>query len=68
MIVLKATETQFKILNGFTNGNSILNFVKDSKGNWIVGLSVLTDDAFLGIRSKLQSFKRIEFTPILETI
>ena len=68
MIVLKANETQFKMLNGFANGNSVLNFVKDSKENWIVGLSVLTDDAFLGIRIQLESLKRIEFIARLETI
>lgn len=68
MIVLKANNEQYNALNGFQNGNSILQFVKDADDNWIVGKSVLTDDAFLDIRADLEALEEIDFSPILEDI
>lgn len=63
MKVLKATELQYNELNGYRNGNSLLQFAKDANGNWVVGKSVLTDDAFLDIRSKLQELEEINHNP-----
>lgn len=68
MIVLKANTEQYNALNGYKKGNSILNFAKDGSENWIVGLSVLTDAAFLEIRNDLKSLERIDFAPKVETI
>lgn len=68
MIVLKATQEQYNALNGYKNGNSILNFAKDGNGNWIVGLSVLTDPAFLEIRNQLSALEKIDYVPQQEEI
>lgn len=61
MIVLKATVAQYKSLNGFENGLSILQFAKDGNDNWIVGIEVLTDPEFEQIRTKLNELKQIEY-------
>lgn len=61
MIVLKATLAQYKTLNGFQNGLSILQFAKDGNDNWIVGIEVLTDPDFEPIRTKLNELKQIEY-------
>ena len=63
MIVLKATQQQFEALNGYQNGNSILEFTTDANGNYIVGKSVLTDSAFEAIREQLEQLEEIEFEP-----
>ena len=68
MTVLTATEAQYNALNGYTNRNSRLQFVKDAGDNWIVGKSVLTDDAFLAIRPQLEQLEEITFNPIIEEI
>jgi len=68
MKVLKATTEQYNELNGYQNGNSVLQFVKDAEGNWIVGKSVLTDDAFLAIRPQLELLEEIEHNPKQEEI
>ena len=65
MKVLKATEAQYNDLNGYANGNSKLEFVKDAYGNWIVGKLVLSDIAFLPIRPQLEELEEIEFNPII---
>ena len=65
MKVLKATEQEYNELNGYRNGNSVLEFVKDADGNWIVGKSVLSDIAFLPIRPQLEELEEIEFNPII---
>ena len=61
MIVLKATLAQYKALNGFQNGLSILQFAKDGNDNWIVGIEVLTDPDFEPIRPQLNELKQIEY-------
>ena len=63
MIVLKATQQQFEALNGYKNGNGVLQFTTDANGNWIVGKSVLTDPAFEAIREQLEQLEEIEFEP-----
>jgi hypothetical protein len=68
MKVLKATIEQYNALNGYRNGNSVLQFVEDANGNWIVGLSVLADEAFLAIRPQLEQLEEIDFNPKQEEI
>lgn len=68
MKVLKATTEQYSALNGYRNGNSVLQFVEDEVGNWIVGKSVLTDEAFLAIRPQLESLEEINHNPIIEEV
>lgn len=64
MKVLKAKIEEYNELNGYRKGNSILLFIKDFHGNWIIGKSVLTDPAFMEIRLKLENLEEIEFKPI----
>lgn len=59
--VLKANEEQFLDLNFYTNGLSILEFVKDADDNWIVSENVLADPAFLPIRPQLNELERIPY-------
>tara|TARA_R100000084_G_C4531920_1_gene91565 strand:- start:58 stop:267 length:210 start_codon:yes stop_codon:yes gene_type:complete len=61
MIVLKATQKQYKELEGYTNGINILSFAKDAEGNWIVGKQVLEDPAFESIHESLQNLLEIEY-------
>jgi hypothetical protein len=68
MKVLKATTEQYNALNGYRNGNSVLQFVEDASGNWIVGKLVLTDEAFLAIRPQLEALEEIDFNPKQEEI
>jgi len=63
MIVLKATEQQFKALNGYRNGNGVLEFTTDANDNYIVGKSVLTDPAFKAINEQLGQLEEIKFEP-----
>ena len=69
MKVLKATASQYKLLNGFQKETSKLDFVKDQNNNWIVGMEVLTDPDFKEIKSELLKLKEIEFIePITDII
>lgn len=68
MTVLKATQEQYNALNGYTNRNSVLQFVKDAADNWIVGKSVLTDEAFLAIRPQLEQLEEIDHNPKQEEV
>lgn len=68
MTVLKATPEQYNALNGYTNRNSRLQFVKDADNNWIVGKQVLTDNAFLAIRPQLEQLEEIPFNPVTEEL
>jgi len=61
MIVLKATQKQYKELEGYTNGINILSFAKDAENNWIVGKQVLEDPAFESIHESLQNLLEIEY-------
>ena len=61
MIVLKATIAQYKALNGFENGLSILQFAKDGNDNWIVGIEVLTDPDFEAIHPQLNELTHIKY-------
>jgi hypothetical protein len=63
MIVLKATELQYKSLNGYTKKQSQLLFIKDKFDNWIVGKEVLNDVNFLEIKPQLLELTEIDFIP-----
>jgi len=63
MEVLKANTAQYEALDGFTNGNSRIKFVKDADDNYIIGKEVLTDDKFLEIRNQLEQLKVIPYNP-----
>jgi len=62
-MVLKATNKQFNILNGYTNGASKLAFQLDGNNNYIIGKQVLFDDAFIEVRGKLQDLEEVEYVP-----
>jgi hypothetical protein len=64
MIVLHPNTGQYNSLNGYSNGNSVLRFVKDGSDRWIVGLNVLNDPKFSAIHNQLEQLERIEYTPI----
>lgn len=67
MKVLKATASQYKLLNGFQKETSKLDFVKDQNNNWIVGTEVLTDQNFEEIKPQLLNLTEIDFIePIIE--
>ena len=63
MDVLKANTQQYEDLQGFANGNHIINFSLDANDNYIIGKEVLTDDKFLEIREKLKNLEEITFKP-----
>ena len=63
MEVLKANTQQYEALQGFANGNHIINFSQDADGNKIIGKEVLTDDKFLEIRNQLEQLEVIPYNP-----
>jgi hypothetical protein len=63
MKVLKATQSQYEALNGYTIKASQLLFIKDKFNNWIVGKEVLTDPNFSEIHSQLTQLQEIDFVP-----
>lgn len=63
MRVLKATQSQYEALNGYTHKASELLFSKDKFDNWIVGKEVLSDVNFLEIKPQLLELTEIDFVP-----
>lgn len=63
MIVLHPNTEQYNALNGYRNGNALLQFVKDGSDRWIVGTNVLNDLKFAAIHDQLNELERIEYTP-----
>ena len=63
MQVLKANTQQYEVLQGFANGNHIINFSLDADNNYIIGKEVLTDDKFLEIRNQLEELEVINYNP-----
>lgn len=61
MKVLKANQSQYDELNGYTYGVSELIFVRDGANNWIVGKEVIHNGNFLDIRDKLLKLEEIEY-------
>jgi hypothetical protein len=67
MIVLTATQEQYNSLNGFAQGVSVLEFVKDGLDRWIVGKEVIHNGNFLEIRNQLLELEEVEYVkPIIE--
>ena len=63
MEVLKANTQQYEDLQGFANGNHIIDFSLDANNNHIIGKQVLTDDKFLEIRNQLEQLEVINYNP-----
>jgi hypothetical protein len=63
MDVLKANTQQYEDLQGFANGNHIIDFSLDADDNYIIGKQVLTDDKFLEIRNQLEQLEAINYNP-----
>ncbi len=63
MVVLKANNEQYALLNGYTNGVNKLEFVVDGGSNYIVGTEVLSDNAFSEIREQLEQLEQINYIP-----
>jgi hypothetical protein len=61
MKVLKANQTQYEALNGYTYEVSELIFVKDGANNWIVGKEVIHNGNFIDIREQLLELEEIEY-------
>lgn len=61
--VLLATQEMFERLNGYKNGNSLLEFVQDENDNWVVGDEVLNDVAFAEIHEELSTLEKINYVP-----
>jgi len=68
MIVLKANKSQHNKLNGYSKNNSLISFIKDCNGNYVIGLNVLDDPNFIEIKEKLTDLQRIKFEPIKEQL
>ncbi len=66
MVVLHPNTEQFSTLNGYTNNSSMLSFVVDGSGRYIVGVEVLSDPNFTEIHEQLNALERIEYTPFEE--
>ena len=63
MEVLKANTQQYEVLQGFANGNHIIDFSSDADDNHIIGKQILTDDKFLEIRNQLEQLEVIPYNP-----
>lgn len=63
MLVLHPNTEQYNTLNGYKKNASELQFVKDGRGRWIVGLEVLDDPNFSEIKQQLEQLEKIEYTP-----
>ena len=63
MKVLKSNTAQYENLEGFSNGNSRIKFLKDADDNYIIGKQILTDDKFLEIRNQLEQLEVIPYNP-----
>jgi hypothetical protein len=63
-IVLLATQEIFERLNGYTNGVSMIEFVKDKNGDWVISSDVLEDYAFNDIKVELMKLPKIAYEPI----
>jgi len=68
MEVLKANIQQYEALQGFANGNHIIDFSLDADDNYIIGKQVLTDDNFIEVRNQLKQLEVINYKPKEEEI
>lgn len=63
MKVLKATTKQYNLLNGYKNGNNLLQFFKDVNDNWVINTEVINDPAFADIKQQLTTLTLIDYKP-----
>jgi hypothetical protein len=63
MKVLKATTKQYNLLNGYKNGNNLLQFFKDANDNWVINTEVIEDPAFAEIKQELSTLTLIDYKP-----
>jgi hypothetical protein len=63
MKVLKATLEQKKQLEGTYLNGAVLQFIQDSKDNWVVNVNVLTDHSFEAIHADLSNLPEINYVP-----
>jgi len=63
MEVLKANTQQYEVLQGFANGNHIIDFSLDADDNYIIGKEVLTDYKFIEIRNQLEELEVVNHNP-----
>jgi hypothetical protein len=70
MKVLKGTPQQVEQLNGYKNGDSVLQFFPDYAGNMTIPTAVLTHADFEPIRNELLLLEEIDYVefPIEEDI
>jgi len=61
MKVLKATPKQYNLLNGYKNGNNLLQFFKDANDNWVINTEVINDPAFAEIKEQLSTLTLIDY-------
>jgi len=61
--VLKATPEQYEKLNGYTNGVSMIEFIEDANGGYVISVDVVQDEAFSEIHSDLLKLELVEYTP-----
>jgi hypothetical protein len=63
MKVLKATLQQKKELEGTYLNGAVLQFIQDSKDNWVINVNVLTDHSFEAIHKELSNLTEINYVP-----
>ncbi len=63
MKVLKATLKQKKTLEGTYLNGAVLQFIQDSKDNWVINVNVLTDHSFEAIHADLSNLPQIKYSP-----
>lgn len=63
MNVLKATTKQYNLLNGYKNGNNLLQFFKDANDNYVINTEVIEDPAFADIKQELSTLTLIDYKP-----
>jgi hypothetical protein len=68
MEVLTANTAQYENLEGFSNGNSHIKFIKDADDNNIIGKEVLNDYKFFEIRDSLKELQVISYNSKEEEI
>lgn len=61
--VLLATPEQKAALEGTYENGSVLAFVEDANGNWVVNNNVINDANFESVKEQLGNLPRIEYVP-----
>jgi hypothetical protein len=63
MKVLKATLQQKKELEGTYLNGAVLQFIQDSKDNWVINENVMNDPNFESVKEELSSLPQINYVP-----